>query len=456
MSVDLKLVLGTVNYTDYLRVSAAKVSDPSTEVFVDYINTPITSLAFVIPGLDPTNYYIRFRDAPTIGSLGTLVSEAFVNAQTGEWLYERRFYAIGGLAGGASNTDTVLTDVYLLNKNVTGVFKEGFRYLEPGGSECTINPDNGAGAGTITLHTTTYANEEKYCVEIKYNAGGTVGAAPSGLFSATIAVTGATYTVSAADKGKRFCLDCSGSKQDVTLPALSGLAAGDFLYFEHKRDGTQAQSRILTTGADKILYNGLNIGTNLLSEIWVSKGKSLYLRKEGTRYEVIFDYDGDKVGERQAQTYKSHPNWLPEDARLLDGDEYPALYWWVRNVLPSAQKITDDTVVGGGYVHPTDKVGLFVIHSTLKKFRLPNTQGLVEKGLKNFNTYGADTDRAYDYPGGFQDWRQGEYTDVEGDHGGTATSDTYAAGVYHFKTSVKNAGKDGWVKNSGVIYCRHI
>jgi hypothetical protein len=51
MSVDLKIVLGTVNYTDYLRVSAASVSAPLTEVFVDYINTPITNLAFVIPAL---------------------------------------------------------------------------------------------------------------------------------------------------------------------------------------------------------------------------------------------------------------------------------------------------------------------------------------------------------------------------------------------------------------------
>lgn len=101
MAVDLKIVLGTVNYTDYLRVSAIKVSDISgTEVFVEYINTPVTNYTLIIPDLDPTNYYINFRDAPTTGDLGTLVSQAFVNAQTGEWLYERRFYRIGALPSG--------------------------------------------------------------------------------------------------------------------------------------------------------------------------------------------------------------------------------------------------------------------------------------------------------------------------------------------------------------------
>jgi hypothetical protein len=452
MSVDLKLVLGTVNYTDYLRVSAASVSDPLTEVFVQYIDVPVTSLAFVIPGLDPTNYWIRFRDAPTIGSMGTLVSEAFVNAQTGEFLYERRFYTIGALPVGASNTATVLTDTYLVNKNVTGVFKEGFRYLELGGSEATFDD----AAGTISLSTTDLSVGEKFIVEIKYNAGGTVGAAPSAMFAATITVTAASYTISALDKGKRFCLDCSGAVQAITLPALSGLAAGDFVILEHKRDGVQAQSKIITPGTDKILWNGLNIGTNLLSELWVSKGQQLYLRKEGTRWEVIGDYSA-RVGERMAAGFKDHPLWLPENAALLDGDEYPAQYWWLRNVLPNTHYVTDDTVVSGGYAHPADKVGQYVIHSTLKKFRLPNTQGLVGKGLKNFTAYGADAERTIDYPGGYQTDQLKEYEDTEGDHGsGAATLDTYAAGGFHFKKSAKNAGKKNWVENYGEIYCRHI
>jgi hypothetical protein len=458
MSVDLKLVLGTVNYTDYLRVSAAKVSDPVTEVFVDYINTPITNLAFVIPGLDPVNYYVRFRDAPTIGSLGTLVSEAFVNAQTGEFLYERRFYTIGALPGGASSTVNTLTDTYLVNKNVTGVFKEGFRYLEMGGVEATFND----ATGQISLSTTDFSAPEKFIVEIKYNAGGTVAATASTPFTGTITVTAASYAISAVDKSKRFCLDCAGTVQAVTLPALSGLATGDFVILEHKRDGLQAQSKVLTAGTDKILWNGLNIGTNLLSELWVSKGQSLYLRKEGSNWEVIGDYQV-RVGERMAAGFKDHCQWLPENGALLDGDEYPSQYWWIRNVLPGTHYITDDTVVSGGYAHPAGKVGQYVIHSTLKKFRLPNTQGMVEKGLKNFTAYGTDANRTTDYPGGWQDSRNKEYTDVVGSSEGTSlapdavdTVDTYAAGSFKFKRAKRNVGLDAWVQNVGFIYCRHI
>lgn len=470
MAVSLKIVLGTVNYTDFLRVSAAKVSDPGTEVFVEYIPVPITNYTLVIPGLDPDNYYISFRDAPDVLSLGTLVSQAFVNAQTGEWEYERRFYTIGSLAGGVSvnGAGDTLTDPYLENRNVTGVFKEGFRYLEP--TTEFVHDDT---AGTIFLPGGSYNDGEKFIVEIKYNVGSSSTTTVSGLFTATIQVTGAAYTISATDKYKRFMLDCSGSKQEITLPALSALAVGDFVYLEHKRAGAQAQSRIVTAGTDKVFFNGLNLGTNELTELWLAKGESLYLRKESTYWEVIYDYAGVRVGERMDATFLSHPNYLPEDGRLLDGDEYPALYWWIRNVLPSTHKITDDTVVSGVYAHPGNKKGQFVIHSTLKKFRLPNTQGLVDKALKDFDSYGSDTDRPYDYPGGWQDSQNKAHGHrVKNGSGGSATNplDSPLSGFSGMDNSgsfigsatasshwiESSGGTDVWVQNNGVIKLRRI
>ena len=467
MSVTLKLVLGTVNYTDYLRVSAAKVSDPGTEVFVQYIDVPVTNYVLVIPGLDPDNYYISFRDAPDVLSLGTLVSQAFVNALTGEFEYERRFYTIGSLPGGVTSTLTVLTDPYLKNKNVTGVFKEGYRYLEP---DVEFSHDDAA--GTITSIGSELSDGEKFIVEIKYNAGGTVGGtSAAGIFSGTITVTAAAYSVSALDKGKRFCLDCAGPVQVVTLPALSAVAVGDFVYLEHKRAGIQAQSKVIPNGADKILFNGLNIGTNELTELWVAKGESLYLRKESTYWEVIFDYAGSRVGERMSATFKGHPNWKVEDGTLYDGDEYPALYWWLRNVLPSTHCITDDTVVSGVYTHPANKKGLFVIHSTLKKFRLPNTQALSEKGLLDFDSYGADPDRGYDYPGGEQgdlnkahthvlQFKEGKSDDNEPGVTGKYMRKLGAAGGTNYgndtATTDSSGGTEARVKNFGVIYLRRI
>lgn len=470
MAVDLQIVMGAVGFTDYLRVSAAKVSDPGTEVFVQYIDAPFGNYTLVIPDLDPTDYYVNFYDAPDNVSLGTLVSQAFVNAMTGEFSFERRFYTIGALPGGVSSTATVLTDPYLATGagTVSGVFKEGFRYLEP---DVEFSVD--ATAGTITLIGSNFSGGEKFIVEIKYRTGTLSATTASSFFIDTITVDGATYTVDSTDKGKRFMLDCTGTKQEVTLPALSALATGDIVYFEHKRDGVQAQSRIITAGTDKIFFNGFNIGTNLLSEIWVSKGRSLYLRKEGTYWEIIFEYDGVKVGERMSGTFKDHPNWLVEDGTLYDGDEYPAIYWWVKNVLPSTHKIVDDTVVSGGYAFPAGKKGLFVIHSSLKKFRLPNTQELSEKGLKDFDSYGADGTRTYDYPGGEQsDQNKSHSHMIQRGSGGSGTNplDSPMSGFsgmdgYTGFTSTEDdtnfwikaqGGTEVRVKNYGVIYLRHI
>lgn len=466
MSIDLKIVLGTVNYTDYLRVSAIKVSDVSaTEVFVQYINTPVTNYTLVIPDLDPVNYYINFRDAPTTSDLGTLVSQAFVNAQSGEWEYVRRYYRIDALPSGVTwdaGTRT-LTDPNLENVAVTGVFKEAFRYLVL--DEEATHDD---AAGTIELTDIDLSSNEVLIVDTKFSVGTSSTVSAAGLFSATISVTAATYSVSSTDKAKRFSLDCTGSKQEVTLPALSGLAAGDFYYFEHRRGGVQAQTRIKCAGTDKIYFNGLGTGITELTEIWVSKGGGIYLRKEGSNWEVIGDYEGQRVGERMAAGYKDHVAWIPEDGRLMDGDEYPALYWFIRNVLPNTHYVTDNTVGSGSYAHPVGKEGLFVIHSTGKAFRMPNTQGLAERGLLDFNSYGADAERVYDYPGGVQNEQVGKHrhnllyyrNDSQG--GGQQynyylnndNGPTPLAGAY--TTDYNIASGENRVKNIGVIYCRHI
>jgi hypothetical protein len=470
MAITASVVLGTVNFSGYLRVSCAKVSDPGTEVFVEYINTPVTNHTLVIPDLDPVNYYIDFRESPDDISLGTLRAQAFFNGLTGEWEYERRFYTIGALTGDITidGTMKILTDPYLVNKNVTGVFKEGHRYLELGSE--AVHDD---AAGTVTV-LNELSNDEKLIVEIKYNVGNSTTTVASGLFTATIQVTGATYTISASDKYKRFCLDCLGTKQTITLPALSSIATGDFVYLEHKRSGVQAQTKVVTAGTDKIFFNGLNLGSNELTELWVSKGKSLYLRKEGSFWEVIYDYDGERVGDRMSATFLSHPNWVPEDGRLMDGDDYPALYWWIRNVLPNTHYVTDNTVTSGGYAHPAGKEGMFVIHATDKKFRMPNTQGFVDKGLTDFDNYGTDAaNRPIDYPGGTQaDQNKAHGHRIQNGSGGASTNPLNSpvsgfsgmdasAGLIGSSTASSHwveasGGTEVRVKNNGVIFHRHI
>ena len=103
--------------------------------------------------------------------------------------------------------------------------------------------------------------------------------------------------------------------------------------------------------------------------------------------------------------------------------------------------IIDDDVIDPGYVHPAGKEGLFVKHSTLKKFRMPNTQSMSEKGLKNFNTYGADATRVYDYPGGFQEQKNLKHRHfVANSHSGTGNTSLTLTNKLNFQNETGGIG----------------
>ncbi|MBK7885462.1 MAG: hypothetical protein IPJ81_17980 [Chitinophagaceae bacterium] len=103
---------------------------------------------------------------------------------------------------------------------------------------------------------------------------------------------------------------------------------------------------------------------------------------------------------------------------------------------------------------------------------MPNTQNLSEKGLKNFNTYGDDVGRVYDYPGGFQDAQIMEhdhfmfgspdnngvpYAAISHSTGGNLGYSIYGTnGIPNEKKTGKAGGAENIVKNIGVIFGRRI
>jgi hypothetical protein len=170
-----------------------------------------------------------------------------------------------------------------------------------------------------------------------------------------------------------------------------------------------------------------------------------------------------QVGERFAGTWKDHPSTKPEDGELYDGDEWPRIWWWLKNKLPSTHYLVDDTVIDSGYVHTFPTVGLFVLHSTLKKFRVPNTQNISERGLLNFNTYNTDGERLTDYPGGTQDEMVGPHThplprDQSGVQDIQSVTSTPNAdeGISNLSPTGLNTGFENRVRNIGVIYLRRF
>jgi len=460
MSVILKVTLGTVNYTDWLHVTACKVSSPSTVVWEDWIDVPVSNYNFTIPGLDPENYYVRYYDAATDSALGTLVIELLVNAVTGDTILERRFYTCGGAGTyDPADGDTSITDPYLIDKTVTGVFKEGFRYFQET-TEYTFDDSTGEVA---TLNGTSFSTDEKFIVEIKYNTASTsTSATTGGLYTDTMTITAATQTLVVDDVNKRVRLVGTIATQAITLPALSSLAIENGFYFDNTCGGVAVQVKLIVPGADRIRFNGFMLASDLFAEFWVSKGEHLLIRKYDSSYwEVITDYKGVECGNRQAAGYVGMPGWMPEDGSLDDGDEYPRVWWWINNVLPSTHVITDDLVVGS-YTHPASKVGQFVKHSTLKKFRWPNTQAISEKGLANFISYGGDTvNRPVDYPGGNQAEMIGPHTHAfdPGDQQGlsdNANDRNVMIPGAQSRTTSSNSGTENRVKNVGVIYMRKI
>jgi hypothetical protein len=458
--VNLKVTLGTVNYTNFLHVTASKVASPSSVVWQTWIDVPVSNYNFIIPGLDPENYYVRYYDAPTNSALGTLAIELLVNAVTGDTIMERRFYTCGdnGSSDPVDGANQII-DSYLIGKNLTGCFKEGFRYLIPD-TDYVYYID----AGRVDIvNGTAFSTGEVFAVEIKYNTG--ISAAPVGaaLYSGTLTVTEATKTLTAVDKDKRIRCVGTGSTQVITLPTLASVAVENGFYFDNTCGGVATQVKIVLPGSEKIRYNGFMAASDLFAEFWVSKGEHLLIRKfDDTYWEVITDYKGIEVGNRQAATYNAMPGWLPEDGRLLDGDEYPRLWWWLNTIVPNTHYIVDDTVTGSGYTHPAAKVGQFVLHSSLKKFRLPNTQNISEKGLKGFTTFGTDSAaRPIDYPGGFQN-------QAIMSHGHTIPHKKDGSGSGGFTVALNGAadgsvwntsdtgGAKNIVENFGVIYLRKI
>jgi hypothetical protein len=464
MSVNLKVVLGTVNYTDFLHVTAAKVSSPSTVVWETWIPMPKTSYTFVIPGLDPENYYVSYYESPDDSSLGTLQTQLIVDALTNEVKAERRFYTCGG--GGTYDPvegAMSITDPYLIGKNVTGVFKESFRYYEPG---TEFSSDNTVGTVSM-LNNVAFALSEKIIIEITYDTGiSTTSSSGGGLYTGITTVTEGARTLTTDEINTRIRCLGTGSTQVITVCSLSAISTDKGYYFDNSVGGTAVQVKILFSGTDTLRFNGFNSSSILFSEFWVSRGEHLLIRKfvddSGTAYwEVIGDYKGVNVGEKVTLGYLSHPNVLPESAGWYDGDEYGRMWWWLNNVLPAIHRYTASST------DPVDssRAGQFALDPTLKKFRMPDSRYMSEKGLNNFDVQGLpDVLRPVNYPGGFQANQVGQITVAinkgDGYTGHAISTNRMAPGQASNPQPtdyiIVNQGAKNIVDNIGVIYARRI
>ncbi len=478
---NIDLSIGQVNITSgYLIFIARKVSTPSVEEARRVFPTPLpASFNVILPEvgeIDPVNYFVDAYESVDGVSLDLLLTTFVVNARNNIVISETRYYKVGNGGLNPEPDQPLLIDAYLDGKTFSAVYKDGAgRPLVPPPYNFK-EYDPYPGGGIELLNGILFSSEEIVAIEISYLAEQTQGTSQGGLYNGVVSITADT-TLDSTHRNKRLrCASGSLTTLVITLEDVASVPEGAFYHFTCN-DGNQLQVRILA--ASGVLLNKTNY-----TEISISPGEYVRIEKTGTYWEATMAHDGIlQVGERFSGTWKDHPNTIPEDGRLLDGDEYPRLWWWLSNKLPANQKIITDSVTNPGYTHPTDKLGLFVVHSTLKKFRMPNTQNISERGLKDFDSYNADAQRLYDYPGGVQNESVGpanirtvSFTGVgitkngvvnpgigflatQGD-GGLIASDT-AAGTNNNSArtltfSIISPAGENRAKNFGVVYLRRI
>lgn len=478
----IRLGLGQVNIVDHLIVIAKKTTTPLVVEAQESYAPPQPAIRnVVVPAvgdIDPVIYYVDIRESPDGISLGLLLSQFVYDLKNKVVIAERRYYIVNGTGpNDPASEQNILSDPYLDGKDISGVFKEGFRYLMPP-TLANKEYDPHAGGGIELLNGKTFGDAEVWMVEISYQANQTLPPAGGGLYSG-VELIQADTVLSNIHRGKRLkCESNASSRLVVTLEDVVTVPDATSYHFT-SNGGNQFQTRILPAGGQTIVYNGEGY-----TEMTLAKGEYIRIEKVGTIWEATMVHPGIlQVGEKLSATWKDHPNTKPEDGTLYDGDDWPRPWWWIKTKLPVSHYIIDDNVINGGYVHPAGKEGLFVIHSTQKKFRMPNTQNLSERGLKNFTAYNTDGQRVYDYPGGVQNGEVGPANvkttawtgsgigknsltvdsigllATQGD-GGSVSSDSQAgtnrANARTITFSIISPGGENKVKNSGVIYARRF
>jgi hypothetical protein len=397
-----KFSLGSVNITDYLIVRCRKASDPIPEVTrQEFGPNPPANINLVFLDLDPEEYLFDVYESVDGVALTQFFNTYLFDVPTNTMLEEWVFYTVNGSdpEDPAESPNTQIVDSYLDGKNVVSFQQRGLGALRPT-IEWTRTSTGIQLAGNVSFN-----DSDVFCAVINYRITGGSTGNTSTQQEATIT---ANITLNSSYYGKIINLNGTGTRLAVTMDSVASVPDGTEFLFVDQEGGLQLQTKILFQTGEYVLWNGAN-----MPEIWVGKGEFLRIKKNGSRYKVIQDSGGLlRVGYRFSATYIGHPNCHAEDNGLTSADDYPRIWWWINNKIPIGSKIIDDNLDAGGYVRDAAAPGFFIISTTKRLFRFPNTQDLSEKGLANFNAYAGDLDRLNQNPGGKQNGAVGKHRHV--------------------------------------------
>lgn len=391
---DIKLSVGQINITGYLRVNFREVANDTVVLPQSFVVPPVVPAVqnIIETGFNPVTHYIDFYESPDGVALGFLLATYVYDASTGTILSERRFYQ--GDGGGANDPiapSYTITDPYLDGKNVVGVFKEGFRYLRPG-SEYTAITD------TITFigATTPIQTSEVVSVDITYSQ---IGNTPTNQqFPKTIIEEAADFALGATHYEK--LVEVNGATDVVTTTVADPLLIADNTKVAFNTDnGTQRYFAIQFTAGSYLLDDGV-----AKDIIWMARGEQLEMIKKGGYWRIIV-WAGDhaRVGE-VVRADKQPRNTVPETGTWLLIVAYPRFFYEYVNQL-------DPGILTTG-TYPTDpaETTKWCIDMVNGRFWVPDTQGYFERNTDFDGARDPDRPIGNRIPGSTQAGRVGQFT----------------------------------------------
>lgn len=364
----IKLSVGQINITGYLLVIVREVQNPGAEVARLVVPPPVpTSQNIVFNNMNDVVHYIDFRESTDGVSLGLLLSTFVYDVASGTAMAERRFYRAGGVgtydpAVGA----TAITDPYLLNKTVYGVFKAGFRYLIPGVEYNQVGDTVNFLASPPDIPLPDIQNQEVVSLEINYTVQGGSNTATSNFPRGIVEIAG-DITLGPTHINSLMEINGPGGVLTATFPDL--LTIPDNSKFGFTTDN--GSQRYLALKVPAGYY--IQAGKKQRETIWLAQGEQVTLMKKGN-YLRILSRNGDhnRVGEKIKMAQPGPLNGFPAQGGWRFKSDYPRVAEFLGELSSGEYEVTADDSAIPDIFKPRWHVGT-------TKFWVPDLRGYTDK-----------------------------------------------------------------------------
>jgi hypothetical protein len=371
---DIRFSVYQSSLTNHLLIIFREVQAPSIEVRrLDIYPVP-SSFNLVETGFNEVVHYVDFRDSTDGISLGTLMNQFVYDVKSGTILSERRFYTTDG--GGAYDPvsgDDHITDPYLAGKTISGVFKEGFRFLNPAG-EYSHTTDTVALGPTID----PLMGGEVIVVEITHLQSSSSGTNNGAGFPNDVMDVTGDVIMDNTYFNNLMSANSSGAVLSITFPDF--LTIADKIKFGfNTHNGTQRHLALKVPSSSPYYFQ---VGQLQKNTIWLGRGEDIVLMKKGNALHVV-NWAGDwrRVGDivytdREPlnglimnsgswQSVNAYPRLYNEyilnlDPGQLGSGTYPATPTgsnsrkWIIDLVNGGFWVPD---LGGHFLRPTDPDG---------------------------------------------------------------------------------------------------